>query len=117
MVTITDRARAQVLALIRDNNLGDVVLRLAMVGGGCGGSSRELSFDAATRDGDKVYDLGNLKICVDRMSRPFVGNTQIDYQETPWGSGFTFADPEAASACGCGQPLTPGESGTVDAAE
>ena len=103
MITITDRARAHVLDLIRENNLGDVALRLGASGGGCAGFSYELSFERAAREGDKIYDVGDLKIAVDKLSRPFVGHTQIDYEETPYGSGFSFADPQAASTCGCGQ--------------
>jgi len=106
MITITDRARAHVLDLIKDNNLGDAALRLAVAGGGCGGSSYELSLDAVAREGDKVYDLGDLKIRVDKLSRPFVGDTQIDYEETPYGAGFSYANPQATSVCGCGQSFS-----------
>lgn len=103
MITITDRARAHVLKLIQDNNLGDVCLRLGVVGGGCSGFNYNLSFEREVKDGDKVYDHGDVKILVDRLSRPFVGDTEIDYAESLYGSGFMFNNPNARSTCGCGQ--------------
>lgn len=103
MITITDRARAHVLKLIQDNNLGDVSLRLGVAGGGCSGFNYNLSFDRESKPGDKVYDQGDLKIVIDKLSRPFVGDTEIDYAETLYGSGFMFNNPKAKSTCGCGQ--------------
>ncbi len=109
MVTITDRARRHVLQLIKDNSLGDVALRFSVGGGGCSGYNYELSFDAGQRDGDKVYDFGDLRVYVDKLSRPFIGNTQIDYEETLYGSGFSFTNPQASATCGCGQSFAADE--------
>lgn len=109
MISITDRAKAHVLNLIRENNLGDAALRFGVTGGGCSGFNYDLSFSKETKDGDKVYEFGELKIVVDKLSRPFVGNTQIDWEESLYGSGFVFLNPEAKSTCGCGQSFSVNE--------
>lgn len=106
MITITDRARAHVRKLIQDNNLGTVHLRLGVTGGGCSGFNYNLTFGAEVKPGDKVYDHGDIQVVVDKLSRPFVGNTEIDYTESLYGSGFAFNNPKAASTCGCGQSFS-----------
>jgi iron-sulfur cluster assembly accessory protein len=106
VITITERARAHVHKLIQDNNLGDVLLRLGVTGGGCSGFNYNLTFDNEVKPGDKVYDQGDLKVVVDKLSRPFVGNTEIDFTESLYGSGFAFNNPKAASTCGCGQSFS-----------
>ena len=110
MITITERARAHVLKLIKDNNLGDVHLRLGVTGGGCSGFNYDLSFEKEPKEGDKVYDHGDIKIFVDKLSRPFVGNTEIDFTDNLYGSGFSFNNPQAASTCGCGQSFAVDEN-------
>lgn len=110
MITITDRAKAHVLKLIQENNLGEVNLRFGVTGGGCSGFNYNMTFEKEIRDGDKVYDQGDLKIVVDKLSRPFVGDTVIDWEESLYGSGFTFGNPKAASTCGCGQSFSVEES-------
>ena len=106
MISITDRAKAHVLDLILENNLGDVALRFGVTGGGCSGFNYDLSFSKDSKEGDKIYEFGELKIVVDKLSRPFVGNTQIDWEESLYGSGFTFTNPQAKSTCGCGQSFS-----------
>ena len=113
MISITDRAKAHVLNLIRENKLGEVALRFGVTGGGCSGFNYDLSFSNDNRDGDKVYEFGELKIVVDKLSRPFVGNTQIDWEESLYGSGFTFSNPQASSTCGCGQSFSVEEGETA----
>lgn len=103
MVTITDRAKAHVKKLIQDNKLGDVQLRIGVTGGGCSGFNYNLTFEKESKPGDKVYDYGDVKIFVDKLSRPFIGNTEIDFTDNLYGSGFSFANPQAESTCGCGQ--------------
>jgi iron-sulfur cluster assembly accessory protein len=109
VITITDRARAHVLKLIQDNNLGDVALRFGVTGGGCSGFNYNLTFDREPKEGDKVYEFSGLRIIVDKLSRPFVVNTEIDWEESLYGAGFTFRNPQATSTCGCGQSF-----GTAD---
>jgi len=113
VITITDRAKAHVLKLIEENKLGDVSLRFGVTGGGCSGFNYDLSFSAEVKDGDKVYDFGGLKVIVDKLSRPFVGNTQIDWEESLYGSGFSFNNPQAQSTCGCGQSFQAVEEGAT----
>lgn len=112
MVTITDRARAHVRKLIQDNNLGDVHLRFSVTGGGCSGFNYNLTFAAEPEKGDQLLEFGELKVFVDKLSRLYVNDTQIDWEETLYGSGFTFSNPKAKSTCGCGQSFSVEEQET-----
>jgi iron-sulfur cluster assembly accessory protein len=109
LITITERARAHVLKLIQDNNLGDVHLRLGVTGGGCSGFNYNLTFEKDVKPGDKAYQFTDLTVVVDKLSRPFVGDTEIDYTESLYGSGFQFNNPKAESTCGCGQSFSVAE--------
>lgn len=112
MVTITDRARTHVKKLIADNKLGDVHLRFSVTGGGCSGFNYNLTFAAEPQQGDQTLEFGDLKIFIDRLSRLYVANTEIDWQENLYGSGFTFGNPQAKSTCGCGQSFSVEEQET-----
>jgi iron-sulfur cluster assembly protein len=115
LITITERAKAHVLKLIQDNDLGDVHLRLGVTGGGCSGFNYNLTFDKDVKPGDKPYDCSGLTVVVDKLSRPFVGDTEIDYAETLYGSGFQFNNPKASSTCGCGQSFSIEDGAAKDA--
>lgn len=114
MITITDRAKVHVRKLIQDNNLGDVHLRLGVTGGGCSGFNYNLTFEKEIKPGDKSYEFGDLTVVVDKLSRPFVGDTEVDFTESLYGSGFQFNNPKAASTCGCGQSFSVTEDAATD---
>ena len=116
MITITDRAKTHVLKLIQDNKLGDAHLRLGVTGGGCSGFNYNLTFETEIKPGDKAYEFGPLTVVVDKLSRPFVGDTEIDYAESLYGSGFQFNNPKASSTCGCGQSFSIDENETTEEA-
>jgi iron-sulfur cluster assembly protein len=92
VVTITDRAREHVRKLINDNKMGDVHLRFSVTGGGCSGFNYNLTFAKEPEAGDQVLEYGGLRIFVEKLSRLYVNDTQIDWEETLYGSGFTFSN-------------------------
>ena len=102
MIVLTPIAISKVKEIIaeRDASLG---LRIAAVAGGCSGFQYQMTLDKQQEDGDESLDFEGLKVLVDAESMLFLDGTTIDFVEARDGSGFTFDNPNAQSACSsCG---------------
>ena len=98
MITFTPIAISKVKEIIaeRDASLG---LRIIAVAGGCSGFQYQMTLDKQQEDDDEALDFEGLKVLVDAQSMIFMDGTTIDYIEETEGSGFTFDNPNAQSAC------------------
>lgn len=103
MVTITDKAKSEVLRMFKEHELSDSVLRMGVRGGGCSGLSYTLGFDKEVSEFDKVFELDqNVKLVVDMKSYLYLKGTELDYTTDLIGGGFKFNNPNARKSCGCG---------------
>jgi len=101
-VELTERAARQIVKIRDDETLGDdLYLRVAVEGGGCSGLSYKLGFDIRT-DEDNVYESQGLEIIVDPKHIIYLNGIRIDYPDGLDARGFTFDNPNASEACGCG---------------
>lgn len=101
-ITLTDRATKQVRKIKADEGLDDnLYLRVAVEGGGCSGLSYKLGFDIRTDD-DNVYESNGLEVIVDPKHIIYLNGITIDYPDGLDARGFTFENPNASEACGCG---------------
>lgn len=80
-------------------------LRIGVVGGGCSGFQYQLQFDGA-KEGDRVLELGGVRVLVDEVSFPYLAGTTLDYVEGLHGAGFKFDNPRASHTCGCGSSFS-----------
>jgi len=101
-VKLTERAAKQVRKIKKDENLDDeLYLRVAVEGGGCSGLSYKLGFDIRT-DEDEVVDTQGLEVIVKPDHMMYLDGVVIDYPDGLDARGFTFENPNASEACGCG---------------
>lgn len=101
-VKITEGAFKQLLRIHQEQNLSpEHGLRVGIKGGGCSGFSYILGFDIQ-KDKDEVYDLGGLKIFMEKSHSMYLLGMEIDWQEGLNNRGFTFNNPNAKETCGCG---------------
>jgi len=101
-VKLTERAAKQVRKIKKDENLDDeLYLRVAVEGGGCSGLSYKLGFDIRT-DEDEVVDTQGLEVIVKPDHMMYLDGVVIDYPDGLDARGFTFDNPNASEACGCG---------------
>jgi len=101
-IILTERAARQINKIQADENLdSDLYLRVAVEGGGCSGLSYKLGFDIRT-DEDNVYKSQGLEIIVNPKHIIYLNGIQIDYPDGLDARGFTFENPNASEACGCG---------------
>tara|TARA_R110002020_G_scaffold163895_4_gene350109 strand:+ start:1517 stop:1828 length:312 start_codon:yes stop_codon:yes gene_type:complete len=102
MITLSDRAKKEVGRIISEQNLGDVFLRVGVKGGGCSGFSYTFGFDDDKTELDMQYD----NVICDPKSFLYLNGTEVDFEESLMGRGFTFKNPAASKTCGCGESFS-----------
>ena len=101
-VTLTEAAAAKAKALLDQEGRTDLSLRIAVQPGGCAGLRYQLYFDDRELEGDKIDEVGGVRLVVDKMSVPYLTGATIDFADTIEQQGFTIDNPNAGSACACG---------------
>jgi iron-sulfur cluster assembly protein len=87
-VRITALAREMIQDTLQSNKIpSQYGLRVGMRGGGCGATFL-LGFDTPTET-DQTFVIDAVKVLIDRRHLMYVIGTEIDYEETENGSGFT----------------------------
>lgn len=108
-IRLSEAAAGQVKKILQaDNYPESMYLYVGVKGGGCSGLQYVLDLRdeslAPIAETDEVFASNGLLVVCDLKSY-VVGNlsgTEIDYQETLMGAGFTFNNPNAKHRCGCG---------------
>ncbi len=113
MITLTDKAAAELQDLITSQEKQGSALRVWVAGGGCSGLSYGMALDdSAPEDGDNVFEQNGVKIYVDALSLNYMDGASVDYVDDVLGGGFKIENPNAVSSCGCGSSFK-----TADGAE
>jgi iron-sulfur cluster assembly accessory protein len=105
MVTLTQKAESKVQEVMASQTDSESIsgIRVSVVGGGCSGFQYEMKLASASEDGDEVIEADGFKVFVDSQSRAYLEGTEIDFVETPQGTGFKFNNPNVTDSCGCGE--------------
>ena len=106
MVSITERAASKVKEIIEAQAPRPAGLRIAVVGGGCSGFSYSMTFENNPGMLDKTYNSDGFNIIVDQASLLYLEGVEVDFVDSPEGSGFKFANPQVKSTCGCGSSFS-----------
>ena len=108
MITITDDALRKCKSLMEEieegaSNHGG--LRLKVEGGGCSGFQYHLSFDWWD-DTDIIFWKEDFPVITDKRSFLYIAGSDIDYDNSLMGNGFSVSNPKANSTCGCGESFS-----------
>lgn len=109
VVTLTLGAATRVTDLLHQENDPTLGLRVFVAGGGCSGLQYGMTLDEE-QEGDTVIVQESVKIFVDEMSVGYLTGSEIDYVDSLMGAGFVVNNPNAVSACSCGQSFKTAES-------
>lgn len=101
-LSMSDSAVRRIGEMIRAEGRPDLMLRVAVSGGGCSGFQYGFSFDDAVRDDDLTFARDGVTVVVDDVSLDLLQGAEIDYVEELIGASFQIRNPNAASSCGCG---------------
>lgn len=100
---VTDNAARRIDVLRRDEpNGAALMMRVAVLGGGCSGFQYKFDFDDTVNDDDHVFERNGVRVVVDDVSLDLLSGAQLDYKDELIGSYFAVENPNATSACGCG---------------
>jgi iron-sulfur cluster assembly accessory protein len=102
MLTLTERAIAQVKEVIKSQSFEGYFLTVRVVPAGCSGLGYDLNLMKESKPGDLIWEQDGVKLCTDPMSTTYLSGTEVDFVKTETGSGFKFSNPNAKSSCGCG---------------
>jgi len=108
MVTVTERAKSQIMVLMEKEGIMPEthILRVGVTGGGCSGLSYQMKFDDKIESTDTVIDLESVKICINKLSLLYLVGTELDYEDGLNGKGFEWRNPNATRTCGCGESFS-----------
>jgi iron-sulfur cluster assembly protein len=108
MVTVTERAKNQIMVLMEKEGIMPEThsLRVGVTGGGCSGLSYQMKFDDKIDSTDTVIDLESVKICINKLSLLYLVGTELDYEDGLNGKGFEWRNPNATRTCGCGESFS-----------
>ncbi len=101
LLSLTEAAAERLRALYAEGD--GRLLRLSLAARGCSGMSYALDFVAEAGEGDELVSDRGVSVLVDRKASLFLVGTVMDWREEAFSCGFSFANPNEAGRCGCGE--------------
>jgi len=81
-------------------------LRVGLKKGGCAGMEYTMDIVDAVGENDMLIEVGGARVVLAPTVQMFLIGTRIDYETSLLESGFSFKNPNVASACGCGESVS-----------
>jgi len=97
---VTDSA-AKRIAFLAAKEAKPVMMRVAVLGGGCSGFQYNFSCEDQRNEDDLVIERDGAAVLVDSTSLELLKGSELDYVEEMVGSSFQVKNPNATSSCGC----------------
>ena len=108
MIKVSDTASKKIIEMMKDDGFDATndYVRVGVKSGGCSGLSYELKFDKEIGENDKVFEVNNVKIAVEKKSYLYLVGTVLEFSGGLNGKGFVFNNPNASRTCGCGESFS-----------
>jgi iron-sulfur cluster assembly accessory protein len=100
-VTLSAAAAARIRALSEADGR-ELMLRVAVEGGGCSGFQYEFDLVRDIGEDDLVVERDGARALVDVVSLALLKGSEIDFVDELVGAQFRVRNPNAKSSCGCG---------------
>ena len=111
MITVTDKAAEELIALLKAKDAPEASgLRLGVERGGCAGLAYTMRV-GVVEEGDEVIDLAGTRFIVAADSFDFLRGCSVEFTDSLSDRGFKIFNPNAARSCGCGTSFEPSEEG------
>lgn len=101
-VTMTESAARRIGELKAREGNPDLMLRIAVNGGGCSGFQYAFDWAKERVDSDIVVERNGETVLIDATSLLYLIGSEVDFIEDIGGSSFRINNPNAQASCGCG---------------
>ena len=106
MITITEAAKTKIAAVLAEENVPNMTLRMFVQGGGCSGFQYGFTMDDLQNEDDiLIGDVGS-GVLIDAMSVQYLEDAIVDFRDDLEGARFSIENPQAKSTCGCGSSFS-----------
>ena len=105
-LNLTAAAAARVGELIAQEGKPNMMLRVAVSGGGCSGFQYGITLDDQVNEDDRTFVQHGVTVVADETSLELLNGSEVDFVEDMIGSSFQINNPNAASTCGCGSSFS-----------
>jgi iron-sulfur cluster assembly protein len=104
VISMTDAAADRVREIVaaRENALG---IRVGIKKGGCAGMEYTVDLVTEPNSKDDHIEHAGAHVWVAPEAALYLLGTELDFEATTLRTGFTFRNPNEASACGCGESV------------
>lgn len=103
IITITKCATHKIKLLLNSRQPRALGIRIFVKSGGCSGFSYGIEYVDKPSNFDDKLTYRDFNIFIDKKAILFLIDTQIDYLEEKFKSGFVFINPKEKNRCGCGK--------------
>jgi iron-sulfur cluster assembly protein len=81
MIQVSDTASKKIVDMMKDDGFDAAVdyVRVGVKSGGCSGLSYELKFDKEIGETDKVFEVNNVRIAVEKKSFLYLAGTILEF--------------------------------------
>ena len=100
------QSAAKRIAFLASKEAKPVMMRVAVLGGGCSGFQYNFSFEEQRNEDDLLIERDGATVVVDSTSLELLKGSELDYVEEMVGSSFQVKNPNATSSCGCGNSFS-----------
>jgi iron-sulfur cluster assembly protein len=105
-ITLTPAAEARIAELMARAPEGSIGVKLSTPRRGCSGLAYSVDYVAQELKFDEKIETPGGTFFVDGGSILYLIGSVMDWVEDDFAAGFTFANPNAKGACGCGESFT-----------
>jgi len=105
-ITLTSAAEERIAQLMARAPEGAVGVRLSTPRRGCSGLAYSVDYVTDENPLDEKIETTGGSFYVDGGSLLYLIGSVMDWREDDFAAGFTFANPNAKGACGCGESFT-----------
>jgi iron-sulfur cluster assembly protein len=105
-ITLTPAAEARIADLMARAPADAIGVKLSTPRRGCSGLAYSVDYVTAADPFDEAISTPGGTLYVDGGSLLYLIGSTMDWTEDDFAAGFTFANPNAKGACGCGESFT-----------
>lgn len=106
ILLLTERAVSQIKSLLEKRGKPSFGIRVGVKSGGCSGQTYYVEYADDKNKYDEVIEVDTVRILIDPKALMYIMNSEMDYVEDKFKSGFTFNNPNAKGTCGCNKSFS-----------